>query len=304
MWKFNLVSSYLKITNVKNILVGCICLALLAGCVSSRLEKRSSPQKQAPLVQVIELDSGNNLEVRLTSAQMKTIGHQIYLNETGGKPDKLVFWNPGEDFPSMGIGHFIWVREDSASGFGDSFKGLLKYMQSRGAKFPPFLNNLAPYFECPWQTYADYKREEFSNEVEELRVFLADTFDIQVQYFFERLSRSLPQIFASLQPSEKTRIRNYIVSLSKTNASWYPIVDYVNFKGSGHTHTTVNAQGGWGLKQVLLSVDTGSSDFARAFYNASKEVLTERTSLRPYDLRWLEGWDARMKTYYLFDVGL
>jgi hypothetical protein len=36
------------------------------------------------------------------------VGHQVWLNETGGNAGDIVAWNNGEEFASLGIGHFIW----------------------------------------------------------------------------------------------------------------------------------------------------------------------------------------------------
>ncbi len=41
-------------------------------------------------------------------AALARIGDWIYRNECNRNPRCLVDWNPGESFPSLGIGHFIW----------------------------------------------------------------------------------------------------------------------------------------------------------------------------------------------------
>jgi len=53
--------------------------------------------------------------ITLSHQELKSAGEKIYLNETGGDPHKLVHWNVGEEFASLGIGHFIWwhgLKED------------------------------------------------------------------------------------------------------------------------------------------------------------------------------------------------
>jgi len=44
----------------------------------------------------------------LSPSEIRTIGDKIFRNESGGDIDKLVHWNVGENFASMGIGHFTW----------------------------------------------------------------------------------------------------------------------------------------------------------------------------------------------------
>ena len=47
---------------------------------------------------------------QLTSHEIKWLGEQIYSNECNANFECLTSWNSGEDFPSLGIGHFIWFR--------------------------------------------------------------------------------------------------------------------------------------------------------------------------------------------------
>ena len=48
----------------------------------------------------------NNAMPKLSRAELRAIGDQIFNNEGGGNLNNLVHWNDGEDFASMGIGHF------------------------------------------------------------------------------------------------------------------------------------------------------------------------------------------------------
>ena len=44
----------------------------------------------------------------LGDAQLERIGKRIWSNECNGTVDGLTSWNTGENFASLGIGHFIW----------------------------------------------------------------------------------------------------------------------------------------------------------------------------------------------------
>ncbi|MFZ4681922.1 MAG: hypothetical protein ACOYMS_05440, partial [Terrimicrobiaceae bacterium] len=46
--------------------------------------------------------------IQLSDAQANEIGRRIWKNECAGSVDGLTSWNSGEDFASLGIGHFIW----------------------------------------------------------------------------------------------------------------------------------------------------------------------------------------------------
>jgi len=44
----------------------------------------------------------------LSASQKAAIGKKIWQNECACSVDGLTTWNAGEEFPSLGIGHFIW----------------------------------------------------------------------------------------------------------------------------------------------------------------------------------------------------
>jgi hypothetical protein len=44
----------------------------------------------------------------LTPRELDVIGHRVWQNECNGTREGLTSWNTGENFASLGIGHFIW----------------------------------------------------------------------------------------------------------------------------------------------------------------------------------------------------
>lgn len=46
--------------------------------------------------------------IQLTDTQAQSVGRRLWQNESGGSIAGLTAWNVGEDFASLGIGHFIW----------------------------------------------------------------------------------------------------------------------------------------------------------------------------------------------------
>src|SRR4051794_39519410 len=59
--------------------------------------------------------------VNLSEGEAKRIGQKIWQNECNGTISGLTSWNAGEDFASLGIGHFIWYPEGRRGPFEESF---------------------------------------------------------------------------------------------------------------------------------------------------------------------------------------
>lgn len=79
-------------------------LVLLAGFILTRAVMYwGSVGKQNEAADVLTLALPE-----LSDADYRWIGSRIYQNEALGKAEYLTHWNEGEDFPSLGIGHFIW----------------------------------------------------------------------------------------------------------------------------------------------------------------------------------------------------
>jgi hypothetical protein len=81
-------------------------------------------------------------------------------------------------------------------------------------------------------------------------------------------------------------------------ASVYPLVDYVNFKGEGTSPTERYRGQGWGLLQILETMNEGPA--LEEFRVAAAQVLTRRVHNAPperHEERWLAGWLSRVRTY-------
>ena len=74
----------------------------------------------------------------LNSEQANWVADRIFQNECNRQLSCLTSWNVGEDFPSLGIGHFIWYREGQRERFVESFPELLGYYVARGVDFLAF----------------------------------------------------------------------------------------------------------------------------------------------------------------------
>ena len=82
--------------------------------------------------------------------------------------------------------------------------------------------------------------------------------------------------------------------------SLYALIDYLHFKGSGLSEQEQYRQQGWGLKQVLLTMNPNEPDALFAFVSAASNVLSTRVANAPpqrNEQRWLAGWQNRLQTY-------
>src|SRR5690606_38477757 len=84
--------------------------------------------------------------VRLNETQKAAVGRKIWQNESGGTVDGLTAWNAGEEFPSLGIGHFIWYPAGFKGPFEESWPAFISFALQRGANPPP----VALQRHSPW----------------------------------------------------------------------------------------------------------------------------------------------------------
>src|SRR3989344_2641365 len=70
--------------------------------------------------------------IRLSDAEAEAVGRKIWHNESRGSVDGLTHWNKGENFASLGIGHFIWYKAGERGPFTESFPGLLDALSAAG----------------------------------------------------------------------------------------------------------------------------------------------------------------------------
>jgi hypothetical protein len=85
------------------------------------------------------------------SGQMDHIARLIFHNECNGREACLTSWNKGEEFASLGIGHFIWYPQGTPENnkhFSESFPGLIYFMRQQGVVIPAWIHADQG---CPWQ---------------------------------------------------------------------------------------------------------------------------------------------------------
>jgi len=237
--------------------------------------------------------------INLSPAETRRIGNRIWQNECGGTVTGLTSWNAGENFASLGIGHFIWYPKGVRGPFDESFPKFVEFADSRHAKLPPVL---VAKDGCPWKSRTEFNQAAQGPVMKELRAFLARTVDLQTEFLVHRLRDALPKMLAQGGASSHAQVQERFDRVAGTAAGCYALVDYVNFKGEGVLATERYAGQGWGLLQVLegMTNDTTGRAAVKSFADSAKTVLKNRVRNSPperNEAKWLPGWLKRVDTY-------
>jgi hypothetical protein len=232
------------------------------------------------------------------------IGQKIFNNECAMQIDCLTSWNPGEDFPSLGIGHFIWYQQNQDEIFDESFPDLLRYLEEQGFNIPNWI--AASDYSSPWQNREEFLDNFSGVELSELRSLLADTFPEQTAFIIRRFEAALDRMlavvpeFAPENGIDAIEEKFYRVANAYPPYGMYALIDYVNFKGEGVSINERYSGAGWGLLQVLSLMPDSDEDILENFVNSAKRVLQNRVSNAPPERneeQWLQGWFNRLDTY-------
>ncbi len=237
--------------------------------------------------------------ITLSKAQADAIAKKIWHNECNGTIGGLTSWNEGENFASLGIGHFIWYPEGEKGPFGESFPKLIAFLADHGARLPEWLRG--PHLPvCPWNSRAEFLQAQNSPRMKQLRQFLVETIDLQSQFLVDRLEGSLPKMLAEAAPADRARVEANFRRLAESPKGCYALIDYVNFKGEGVLHSERYRGQGWGLLQVLEEMRSGERDPVAEFSRSAAFVLRRRVDNSPpqrHESRWLPGWLNRVTGY-------
>lgn len=222
------------------------------------------------------------------------LGRRIWQNECAGSVPGLVSWNAGEDFPSLGIGHFIWYPAGYSGPFDESFPSFVRYARFRGVQVPSYFNGPAP-----WPTKRAFTADR-SGRADAMRRWLAEHVELQTEFIILRSRAALPRMMQASRNPQAIQARYY--ALAATTQGWYCLVDYVNFKGEGLKPTERYNNQGWGLLQVLEEMKGNPQGRAATaeFSRAAGAVMRRRVANSPAargEKRWLAGWLNRCNTY-------
>jgi hypothetical protein len=237
----------------------------------------------------------NTHSIELSDSQAQAVGRRLWQNESGRSIAGLTAWNSGEDFASLGIGHFIWYPPGKRGPFEESFPPLLVFLRASGVSVPSWLNETKA---CPWASRAEFLAATNTPRMKELRDLLARTVGLQARFAANRLEQALPKMLAAAPESKRAMIEKNFARVAALPSGAYALVDYVNFKGEGTLITERYKGEGWGLLQVLETMGDGPA--LQEFSRAADKVLTRRVQNAPPERgeqRWLSGWRNRVRSY-------
>src|SRR5256714_10055155 len=281
---------------------GAVEVLKLCGAGTGMLEKKpvASSSRAWPLAVLVALATqAASAAINLSPAETRRIGNKIWQNECGGTVAGLTAWNAGENFASLGIGHFIWYPKGVRGPFDESFPKFVQFAASRGTKLPAVATAKEG---CRWSSRDEFTAAAQTPPMKELRAFLAHTVDLQAEFLVHRLRAALPKMLAEAGGANRAQIQERFDRVATTANGCYALVDYVNFKGEGVLATERYAGQGWGLLQVLEGTkqDISGRAAVKSFVESAKAVLKNRVRNSPperNEARWLPGWLKRVETY-------
>ena len=231
---------------------------------------------------------------KLSDAQALEIGRRIWKNECAGTVSGLTSWNKSEEFPSLGIAHFIWYPAGRSGPFEESWPGLARFLKTQNAPVENWMLGA-----CPWKTRDAFMADLNGPRLTALRAMLSQTVAPQARYAAMRMEAALPKMLASTPSAQRTKIEANFRRVAAEPLGFYALMDYVNFKGEGvNPAERYNGQG-WGLLQVLETMPSAGNALPE-FARAADAVLTRRVRNAPparNEAKWLPGWRNRLQTY-------
>ncbi|NWK54022.1 hypothetical protein HW115_00240 [Verrucomicrobiaceae bacterium N1E253] len=237
---------------------------------------------------------------QLSQSERNKIGMKIWQNESGGKVSGLTHWNVGEEFPSMGIGHFIWYPKGFKGPWTESFPRFVNYARQRGSQnIPAWVTNAQ---HCPWPNRQAFLNDFNGQKLSSLRQYLANNVTLQTDFIIATSESALPKMMAAAPAAQRATIKNNYHKVASTSHGTYALIDYVNFKGDGTNPKERYNNQGWGLMWVLMEMRNVPAGQAAAseFAAAAKRCLDRRIQNSPKargESRWKAGWHNRCNTY-------
>lgn len=236
----------------------------------------------------------------LDQDELEWLGDRIFANECNRQSRCLTSWNEGEDFPSLGLGHFIWYQAGQQEAFVETFPALLEQLAADGVALPAWL--ILNDREQPWPDRETFLAALDGPELGELRALLQDTMPLQTRFIVSQFGTRLKTLLATLTADERATIEHKITQILAEDPRHgsYALIDYVHFKGDGSNPAERYAGAGWGLLQVLQEMPPQSTSPLADFVSSSQAVLARRVANAPperNEQRWLAGWNNRLGTY-------
>ena len=273
---------------------------LLISCSPDRVTNQNPVRESAGTASSHkDMARNRSSSVTLNGAQRRSVGMKIWQNESGATVSGLTHWNEGEEFPSLGIGHFIWYPHGFNGRWTETWPEFIRFAQAKRTRNIPAVALLP---DCPWSDRRTFQRDFNSLEIAGLRRWLASCINLQTEFIMAKSRAALPRILAAAPADQRAHIRTSYDKVAATPNGTYALIDYVNFKGDGTNPGERYHGQGWGLMWVLMDMRNVSAgqDAAREFAAAAKRRLDLRVRNSPPERgekRWTAGWHNRCNTY-------
>lgn len=233
--------------------------------------------------------------------ELACLEKMIFQNECSEQVDKMLAWNTDEDFPSFGIGHFIWYPQNKKGPYKDTFPDFLSFLEAQKVGIPEWIKAL-PNREAPWANRDEFERDLESKRMKIFRDFLVETMGFQTQFMLQRIQNALLTILGAVSPEQRFGIEQKFYLVADAPKGIFALIDYVNFKGEGVLETERSQGQGWGLFHVFEEMDFSKTQKnpLTEFVRAANEILEKRVrnSLPEEDRsNRLRGWKNRVNNY-------
>jgi len=262
-------------------------------------------------------------------------------NEFQNDPESSIDWNEGEDFASLGMGHFIWYPEGVEQKFTESFPKMAVVLWRSwptSSDIPPQLRSAFNYSKefifkssgevrfCPWAKRTSFFAWKEQNPIEwgYLISFINHPMikRIQLAYMDQDFREAIVRLYDEVDSNDdlvameassgetvasvRQHLRSVILSLLTSKEGTTALMDYVNFKGDGTDSRMRYSNVGWGLQQVLYWTDlkSGSLEQLKSLARAALNRLTRRAMLSGREIErevWIHGWANRVLGYGYLD---
>lgn len=288
---------------------------ILLGTASVQADNLKQAEFQVDPNKTVTFVADNNTEIiinPLSRQEKEWIGNKVYRNECAANPKYLIHWGKGEEFPSLGIAHFIWYPQDVTGPFQQTFPEMVEFVSKYQAP-PSWLSHLKN-FNAPWANAAELAETRNSQPIKDLQAWLLETKAYQAEFVVGQFQKRLDQYFKNHPEVETTHIVRVINKLLEFKEGRFALIDYVNFKGVGNAQEQYQGEQ-WGLISVLsemtrveneslkslTSIESISQDeLLRLFVESAKKRLQLRVELAPEqrnERRWIKGWFKRLDGY-------
>ena len=161
-----------------------------------------------------------SLSLHIDRDRAQRLGQRIWHNESNRSVELLTAWNEGEEFASLGIGHFIWYPDEVPQRFQERFPAVLRTFRQHGVALPGWLAR-QPAPDCPWPNRSAFLADFDSERMRALRDLLTRTIDLQSVHIAQRLTDALPKLLAASPPDSREVVQRRFLALFASDAGLY-----------------------------------------------------------------------------------